>query len=208
MESVGAIYGGEWGSFCGMYSEEADFMAQLLNNCALPSESNVQVSGVDESTMYSSDGTNTNMYSFLQQSSYSGGSSILFSSSSPESYHPGDNHQNFTTNSSFTSIDYFMIEGKDNNSRVQALTNDAMDGCEFLNQDMSNDSIESSENQPETVFQKKSLQLGREYGMPTTQPYKEDKVNSSSEMSKERSRIPGELTNEDRALAGSKIKNL
>ncbi|CAI9765611.1 unnamed protein product [Fraxinus pennsylvanica] len=204
MEPVGAMHEGEWGSFYGMYSEEADFMAQLLNNCAIPSESNLKVSGVDESTMYSSDGTNNSVYSFLQQSIYSGGSSIIFPSSSPESYYPGDEHQNFTTNSSLMSIDYFMIEGKDNHSRVQALTNDAMNGDEFLNQDMSNDSTKSSENMPETVSQGKSLQLG----MPMPQPCEEDKVNNSSEVSKKRPRIPGEVQKNRRSMKKKRVLNL
>ncbi|KAG6432971.1 hypothetical protein SASPL_104567 [Salvia splendens] len=38
METVGAIFEGEWNSsFNGMCSDEADFMAQLLGNCSVPS---------------------------------------------------------------------------------------------------------------------------------------------------------------------------
>ncbi|KAL2477335.1 transcription factor bHLH [Forsythia ovata] len=227
MEPVGAMSEGEWSSFYGMYSEEADFMAQLLNNCSLPKElptcsnftisssfwppreSNVNVSGIDETAMYSSDETNnTSMYSFLQQSSYSGGSGIPFPPSSPQSCYPGDSHQIFTTNNSLMSIDYCMIDGKDNSSRVQALADDAMNGDDFLNQDMSNDSIESNENLPETVFQGKCLQLGREHGMPKPQPCKEDKVNSCSEMSKKRPRIPGEVQKNKRNTKKKRVLNL
>ncbi|KAL2477371.1 transcription factor bHLH [Forsythia ovata] len=230
MEHVGAMSEGVWGSFYGMYSEEADFMAQLLSNCSLPKEfptgsnftisssfwspleSNLKVSGIDENAIYSSDETNnTTMYSFLQQCSYSGGSSILFPSSSPESYYPGDHsHEIFETNNSLMSIDYSTIESKDNRSRLQVITNNDMEGDDFLNQDRSNDScIESNENLHEAVDQGKSLQLGRELGLvPMPHQSKEDKVNSHSEMSKKRSRIPRENQKNKRSKKQKRVLNL
>ncbi|XP_022854491.1 transcription factor bHLH85-like [Olea europaea var. sylvestris] len=223
MEPVGAVSEGEWGSFYGMYSEEADFMAQLLNNYSLPKElpsgsnstisssfcpspeSTVKVSGIDESAMCSSgEINNASLYSFLQQSSYSGGSGILFHSSNPEGYYHSDSDQVLATNNKLMSIDCWTVEGKDNRYRVQALTNDAMN-----DQDMSNDSIELNENLPETVFQGKGLRLGREHGMPTAQPCEEDKVNSSLETSKKRPRIPGEVQKNKRCMTKKKrVSNL
>ncbi|CAI9765610.1 unnamed protein product [Fraxinus pennsylvanica] len=227
MEPVGAISEVEWSFFYGMYSEEADFMAQLLNNYSLPKElstgsnftisssfcpsheSTMKVSGIDESTMYSSGETNnTSMHSILQHHIYSGGSCILFPSSCPERYYHGDSDQVFTTNNKLMSIDYCSREDTDDRYRVQPLTNDAMNGDDFLNQDVSNDSIESNENLPETVFQGKSLQLGMEHGMPTSQPSEEDKVNSSLETSKKRQRIPGEVQKIKRSMKKKRVSNL
>ncbi|KAG8368482.1 hypothetical protein BUALT_Bualt15G0050000 [Buddleja alternifolia] len=165
MEHVGSISEGEWNALNGMSSEEADFMAQWLGNCSLPNEvqscSNFVVSStywpshenmaVDETAMYSSDETNnTSMYSFSQgSSSYSGGSSIFLPSSSHEGYYPNVSHQIFMSNDN-----YYMMESKNNNSsRIHILTTNAMEGegDEFLNQDVSNDSIESNENLLEDV---------------------------------------------------------
>ncbi|KAI3448180.1 hypothetical protein Pfo_004845 [Paulownia fortunei] len=135
MEAIGTMSEGEWNSsFNGMSTEEADFMAQLLGNCSLPNEvpsgsnfvvssafwpaheSNLNIAGVDESAMYSSDETNTNMYSFSQGSSYGGGSSILFPSSSHESYYPSFSHQVFVTNNNLMTMDYCVMDGKNNSS--------------------------------------------------------------------------------------------
>ncbi|KAI3445889.1 hypothetical protein Pfo_002554 [Paulownia fortunei] len=223
MEHVGAISEGEWNSLNGMCSEEAEFMAQLLGNCSLPNEvpsgsnfpvssafwpaheSNGNIAGVDESAMYSSDETNTSMYSFSQGSSYSGGSSILFPFSSHESYYPSVSHQVFVTDNNMMTMDYCMMEGKNNSSRVHILTTNVMEGDDFLNQDVSNDSIESNENMSEDVLQGKNLQLGRELAMPMPELPKEDKVSSPS---KKRSRAPGEVQKNKRSMKLKKCPKL
>ncbi|KAL8540450.1 hypothetical protein ACS0TY_001885 [Phlomoides rotata] len=172
MEAVGTVSESEWNSsFNGTCNEEADFMAQLLGNCSLPNEppsglnialsssfwpanvSNVNVLGVDESSMYLSDGANSSMFSFSLGSSYIGGNTFLCPSSNHESYFP------------FVSINNFMT----------------MEGDDFLNQDISNDSIESNEKMSEDVLQGKSLQ--REIEKDATSP---------SQMSKKRPQIPTE----------------
>lgn len=213
MEHVGVISEGEWNSLNGMCSEEAEFMAQLLGNCSLPNEvpsntnfpvssifwqaheSNGNIAGVDESAMYSSDETNTSMYSFSQGSGYSGGSSILFPFSSHESYYPSVSHQVFVTNNNVMTMDYCMMEDTNNSSRVHILSTNVMEGDDFLNQDVSNDSIESNNNMSEDVLQGKNLELGRGLPMPIPELPKEDKISSPSE-SKKRSRIPGEVSTE------------
>ncbi|KAK4424262.1 Transcription factor [Sesamum alatum] len=205
METVGTISEGEWNSFNGMSSEEADFMAQLLGNCSLPSEvpngaapnfavssafwpaheSNLNMTGVSESAaMYSSDETNTtNMYSFSQGSSYSGGSSVIFPSSSHESYHPSGSHHFFVANNNFMTMDYF------NNSSRVPFTDNVMEGNDFLNQDVSNDSMESDEKLPEDVLQGKNFQ-----------PLKEHKTSSPLEISKKRPGIPAGFQRSKRSM--------
>lgn len=148
MEAVGTVSEGEWSSFNGTCIEEADFMAQLLGSCSLPNEvpsglnialsssfwpaneSNVNALGVDESSMYSSDETNTSMFSFSLGSSYIGGNTIHCPSSNHESYYP------------FVSTNNFMT----------------MEGDDFLNQDISNGSTESNEKLSEDVLRGKNLQ--------------------------------------------------
>ncbi|EYU37572.1 hypothetical protein ABFS82_02G044000 [Erythranthe guttata] len=146
MEHIGAISEREWTSLNGMCSEEAEFMSQFLGNCSsYPNEvtgfSNFPVScafwpsqeSTNESAMYSSDETNTSVYSFSQGSGYSGG--IVFPFSSNESYHhhhhPSGPHQVFLTNSNLMTMDYCTTESKEK------------DSDDFLNHDVSNDSVES-----------------------------------------------------------------
>ncbi|KAK6136939.1 hypothetical protein DH2020_029317 [Rehmannia glutinosa] len=205
MEHIGAISEGEWNSLNGMCSDEAEFMAQLLGNCSLPNEvpsdSNFPVSAtfwpahdsnaaVDESSMYSSDETNVSMYSLSQGSSYSGGTGIFFPfSSGHESYHyPSATHQFLVTNNNLMTMDLCMMESKENNS---------------LNQDVSNDSLESNENMSEGVLQGKNLQLGMELAIPMPELPKEEKITSPSE-SRKRSRIPGEVQRNKRSMKPKK----
>lgn len=206
-----AISEREWNSLNGMCSEEAEFMAQLLSSCSLPNEvtsvhnfpisssfwpcheSNENIAGVDESSMYSSDETNTSMYSFSQGSSYSGGGGIVFPFSSHESYyqnHPSISHQVFMGNNNLMTMDYCMMESKDNSSRVHILSTNVMEGDDFLNQDVSNDSIDSMS---EDILQGKNSQLGKELTIPMPQMSKEDKCSSPTE-SKKRSRPHGEVS--------------
>ncbi|KAL0356923.1 UNVERIFIED_CONTAM: Transcription factor [Sesamum calycinum] len=223
MEHVGAISGGEWNSLNGMCSDEADFMAQLLGNCSLPNEvpssSNFPVSSafwsahesneeiaVDETAMYSSDETNTSVYSFSQGNSYSGSSGILFPYPSHESYYPCVSHQVFMTNNSMMTMDYYM-ESKNNNSRIHILSTNVTEGDDFLNQDISNDSTESNQNMSEDVFQGKDLQLEPELAVPMSELVKEDKVSSPSE-SKKRSRAPPELPRNKRSTKVKKCPKL
>ncbi|KAK6159212.1 hypothetical protein DH2020_006526 [Rehmannia glutinosa] len=205
MEHIGAISEGEWNSLNGMCSDEAEFMAQLLGNCSLPNEvpsdSDFPVSAtfwpahdsnaaVDESSMYSSDETNVSMYSLSQGSSYSGGTGIFFPfSSGHESYHyPSATHQFLVTNNNLMTMDLCMMESKENN---------------FLNQDVSNDSLESNENMSEDVLQGKNLQLGMELAIPMPELPKEEKITSPSE-SRKRSRIPGEVQRNKRSMKPKK----
>ncbi|KAL3843852.1 hypothetical protein ACJIZ3_001255 [Penstemon smallii] len=202
MEPVGTISEGEWNSF-GMCSEEADFMAQLLGNCSVPNEvpsgshhwstheSNMNIACVDESSMYS----------FSQgSSSYSGETSILFPTSSHESYYP----QTFVTNNNLMTMDYYAMESKNNSSQIHIYTNNLMEGDDFLNHDISNDSTESNESQHEDVLQGQNLQLGRALEMSMPEVLKEEKVSIPSEISKKRPRIPtGEV---QRSKRNTKIK--
>ena len=92
MEPIGVISEGEWSSLSGMYTaEEADFMAQLLNNASLPNESSgdsslgvpsstfwpahessMSVEGLSESSYYSSDMATSNFYSFSHGTRFGG----------------------------------------------------------------------------------------------------------------------------------------
>ncbi|PIN19760.1 hypothetical protein CDL12_07550 [Handroanthus impetiginosus] len=197
-----------------MCSEEADFRAQLLGSCSLPNEvpssSNFTVSstflpshtpnmnggGVGESAMYSSDKTNTTMYSFSQGSSYSGSSSIIFPSSSPETSYPSFSHQIIAAHNNFMTMDYCMMGGKSNGSQVPLLTNNVMEGDDFLNQDVCNDSLESDRKLPDDFLQGKNFQFRKEHETVVPEPLGDDKTSSPSEISKKRKYPPVEACKE------------
>ncbi|XP_059652996.1 transcription factor bHLH84 [Cornus florida] len=199
MESLG-VMSDEWNSFSGMYStdQEADFMAQLLGYCELPNElsegssffvhssheSAVNMAGVGEGLMCSSNSTNTSMYCSPQgTSTYSGLSSILFpSTSSLESYYLSDSHH--TSGASDGSVSMDLCIGEDNNTGL-------IEEDDFWNQDMSTGRMESGVNLSEAVHGK-NLQLKREPTMAVPDLSSEDK-NDSLDNSKKRSRVSGEV---------------
>lgn len=209
MEPTGAISEGEWSSLSGMYtSEDADFMAQLLGNCSLPNqvdstsnlgapsnywpshESTMNMAGVNEGSFYNLDIANTNLHHFSQgSSSYGGGNSILFPTSSQESYYLSDCHPILINNSSSMSMDFCM--GDVTNTTSYLIKGD---GCS--NQEMSNANVEESgRNMTETAFpDNKNLQPKRESEMPAPDPSVEDKGNNPSENSKKRSRSSGNVS--------------
>ncbi|GFP88633.1 transcription factor bhlh84 [Phtheirospermum japonicum] len=177
MEHLGAISEGEWNSMNGMCSDEAEFMAQLLGNCSfpneLPSDSNfpafwpLLASNDDIALADHESETNASMYSFSQES---GGVYFPFPSSGHENgyyYNPSASHQVFVNNDNLMTMDFCMMENKEENN--------------FLNQDVSNDSTESNED----------LQLGTGLAIPLPEMPMEDKVSGFSEC-KKRARVPGQ----------------
>ncbi|KAH0727358.1 hypothetical protein KY284_003223 [Solanum tuberosum] len=166
MEPVVTMSEGEWSSLSGTCStEEANFMAQLFGTCPneqLPSsglpifwtnhESNI--GGTSEVSIFSSQDTNSSIYHFP---------------TSTNNFQPMLLRNN---NTSMTMEQSSHLPPT--NNLIEA------DTVEFLNKQVSNDSIESGENiMSESVLHGKSLQLGREY----------DQM-QQSESSKKRSRSP------------------
>nr|XP_016435055.1 PREDICTED: transcription factor bHLH139-like [Nicotiana tabacum] len=186
MEPVASI-SGEWSSFSGMcLADEADFMAQLLGNCSLPNElpcssnfgvspaywtgheSNMNMGGAREVSVYSSNDTNNSMYT--------DGSSLLFSPPSHENYYSSHSRPILMRNDSSITMEHGLVD-----------TNNPSEADDFLNQDVSNDSMEFDENMPEAALNGKGLQLGR----TDYEQFSEDKMDSPSESSKKRSRLHG-----------------
>ncbi|XP_059297030.1 transcription factor bHLH84-like [Lycium ferocissimum] len=166
MEPVASMSEGDWSSFSGMsFTEEADFMAQLLGNCSIPNElpssSNY---GVSSSFWNSHESNDTN------NSMYSGGNGYLFPPPSHETYYPSDSRPILMRNDSSITTEHLIEADHD-----------------FFNQDVSNDSMEFDENMPEVVLDGKGLHLGR----TDYEQFPEDKMNSPSESSKKRSRLHG-----------------
>ncbi|KAK4340161.1 hypothetical protein RND71_041623 [Anisodus tanguticus] len=159
MEPVVAMSEGEWSSLSGTCStEEAYFMAQLFGSCPneLPSSSNIGLpifwTNHNEVPMYSSEETNSSMYHF-QSSNFQ---PLLLTNT----------NTSMTMEQSSVPTANNIIEG---------------DAIEFLNKEVSNESMESGENMPESFLHGKSLQLGREYDQM--------QVPEQSESSKKRSRL-------------------
>ncbi|KAK4377226.1 hypothetical protein RND71_003522 [Anisodus tanguticus] len=161
MEPVASMSEGDWSSFNGMcFTEEADFMAQLLGNCSLPNElpdssSNYGVSSCFWNGHESNMNTNNSMYN--------GGSSYLFPPPSHESY----SRPILMRNDSSITTEHGLMD-----------TSNPIEADDFLNQDVSNDSME---------FDGKGLHIGR----INYEQFPEDKMDSSSESSKKRSRLHG-----------------
>ncbi|KAK4739921.1 hypothetical protein R3W88_003618 [Solanum pinnatisectum] len=169
MEPVVAMSEGEWSSLSGTCStEEANFMAQLFGTCPneqLPSsglpifwtnhESNI--GGTSEVSIFSSQDTNSSIYHFP---------------TSTNNFQPMLLRNN---NTSMTMEQSSHLPPT--NNLIEA------DAVEFLNKQVSNDSIESGENiMSESVLHGKSLQLGREYDQM--------QAPEQSESSKKRLRSP------------------
>nr|XP_016473885.1 PREDICTED: uncharacterized protein LOC107795724 [Nicotiana tabacum] len=177
MEPVASM-SGEWSSFSGMcLTDEADFMAQLLGNCSLPNElpstywtgheSTMNMGGAREVSVYSSNDTNNSMHT--------DDSSFLFFPPSHENYYPSHSRPILMRNDSSITMEHGLVD-----------TNNPSEVDDFLNQDVSNDSMEFDENMPEAALDGKGLQLGR----TDYEQFSEDKM-GSSESSKKRSRLHG-----------------
>lgn len=196
MESMGVQ--GEWTSLSGLYTaEEADFMAQLLGNFSVPNEVSgvssmgapltsssgyeltTNMAGNDESSHFSLEIANSNLYSFSQgSSSYSGGSSIIFPTSNNENYCLNDPHPMLLTNNCSTSIDFFMGDMQNTNSCL-------LKGDDCLNLGMGNGNVEESgAEKPEDVIPKQDLQLGKQYDMKVSELAIKEKVTPRSKFMK------------------------
>ncbi|OIS96643.1 PREDICTED: transcription factor bHLH139-like [Nicotiana attenuata] len=171
MNPLAAMSEGEWSSFSGIYStdQDAKFMSQLPDNCSLTNELPISTSLTSyESTV----STNNSINFFSQGSSYSGCSSFPFSPlpSHESSYYPSHFRSNvmIRNDSSIIMDRYGMdVEGENIISSPSLTNYNAMIEVDdfLINQDMSNDSMESGENMPI-----------------------EDKVDSPPDSSKKRSR--------------------
>ncbi|XVF01383.1 hypothetical protein REPUB_Repub04eG0083600 [Reevesia pubescens] len=202
MDSMGAILG-EWGCLSGMYTnEETDFMAQLLGSCPIPDElDGSSNSGIFPSTFWpahhsiidmtgpsycSSDIANSSLYSFSQGSSYSAGSSILFPSSSQESYYLSDSHPIFVANNSPMSMDFSMEDATNTSSYL-------VEADDCLNQDIGNGNVEQAGKSHQESAVPKNLEAKRKSKMPQPVPITEKKSNNISENSKKRARSSGDV---------------
>ncbi|XP_022762371.1 transcription factor bHLH84-like [Durio zibethinus] len=204
MESMGAISEGEWSSLCGMYTtEEPDFMAQLFSRCPLPDEldrcsnlgipstfwpahqySTINMTGA---SYCSSDDVNTSSFSFSQGSSYSAGGSILFPSSSQESYYLSDSNPIFVANNSPMSMVFGMEDATNTSSYL-------VEGDDCLNQEMGNGNVEQDgKSHQEPAVPNKKFEPKRESEMPQPEPITGKKNNTISENSKKRSRSSGDI---------------
>ncbi|XP_060175985.1 transcription factor bHLH84-like [Lycium barbarum] len=173
MEPVASMPEGDWSSFSGMsFTEEADFMAQLLGNCSIPNElpgsSNYGVSSSFWNGHESSNDTNNSMYN--------GGNGYLFPPPSHESYYPSHSRPILMRNDSSITTEHNLMD-----------TNNPIEADDFLNQDVSNDSMEFDESMPGAVLDGKGLHLGR----TDYEQFPEDKMDRPSESSKKRSRLHG-----------------
>lgn len=199
MEPLGAICEGEWGSLSGMYTvEEADFMAQLLNNNALlpneligdsslgvPSpfwpghESSMNVEGFSESPYYTLHIDNSNFCRFSKGSLWQ------------QSYYFIGSHPVLASNHCSMAMDFGMMDVKNTGSFH-------IEGDECLNQEKSMHDIDAEEyagNKPAAVLlpQNGSQHRRESELMPLPESIPEGKYNNAPDNSKKRSPITGDI---------------
>ncbi|KAG7977165.1 hypothetical protein I3843_05G017000 [Carya illinoinensis] len=203
------------GSLSGMYTaEEADFMAQILNNNALlpneligdsslgvPStfwpahESSMNVEGLSESPYRTLYMANSNLCSFSNRS-YNGTGSLR-----QQSYYLSDSHPVLASNccaSNFSmSMDFGMMGVKNIGSFL-------IEGDDCLNQEKSDGNAE----EPAAVLPQNVSVLHREetQEMPLPELIPEGKYNNAPDNSKKRSRITGDSETKKRTLQSKKNK--
>ncbi|KAF5448262.1 hypothetical protein F2P56_028816 [Juglans regia] len=219
MEPMGAISSeGEWGSLSGMYTaEEADFMAQLLNNNALlpneligdsslgvPStfwpghESSMNVEGLSESPYCTLYMANSNLCSFSNGSSYNGTGSLR-----QQSYYLSDSHPVLASNDSSMSMDFGMMGVKNTGSFL-------IEGDDCLNQENSDGNAEeyAGNYKPAAVLpQNGSLHRKEPQEMPLPESIPEGKYNNAPDInSKKRSRTTGDSEKKKRTSQSKKNK--
>ncbi|KAL1544321.1 transcription factor bHLH84-like [Salvia divinorum] len=119
METAGAICEGEWNSsFNGMCSDEADFMAQLLGHCSVPSGA---FWAANDGDFAAQDTNASTIFSFSL-----GNNSIMF---------PSLSHPFVSNNISLMPMDYSVVDGSGN------AKNTVLEGDYFLNHDESDNKL-------------------------------------------------------------------
>ncbi|KAH7518100.1 hypothetical protein FEM48_Zijuj09G0134800 [Ziziphus jujuba var. spinosa] len=224
MESMGVQ--GEWTSLSGIYTaEEADFMAQLLNNFSVPNEQDGDssigslqtaswpgheltmdmASGNNEGSNCTLEITNSNLYSFSSQGSTSSykynttnGSSILY----PTPHKMLVTNNNCSTAS--TSIDFCMELGDLQFTNSYLIGSGTDHYC--LNQlGMSSDGDREEDygnsDKPESVIPQQNLQVEKKSDMTESEHLMEVKVTTPST---KRSRTSSENVQSDKAKTKSK----
>ncbi|KAK8529831.1 hypothetical protein V6N13_102728 [Hibiscus sabdariffa] len=210
MDSVGTILEGDWSCLSGMYTtdQEADFMAQLLSNCPLPDDDQLDSGSDSKIPSFSWPANHANVYVTMaaagaatatvsycssDMSSYSPpfSNSLFSSSSSQESFYLSDSHPVFVADNSSVSMDFCMEDGTNTSSfLVEA------DDC--LNQEMGDKIMQ------EPVVSEKISEPKRVFGMAKPDRIvTEKKSNKVSENSKKRSRSSGDVQ-KTRKYASSK----
>lgn len=165
MEHVASMFEGDWSSLSGMcFTEEADFMAQLLGNCSFPNDSN----NYGVSSGYWNIGHESNIGS-------SGGrehSGFLFPPPSHESYYSSYSRPILMRNDSSITTERGLMD-----------TNNPIEADEYFVNNMEFDG-----NMAEPLLDGKGLQLGRiDY-----ERFPED--HSPTESSKKRARLHGHVS--------------
>ncbi|KAH0643543.1 hypothetical protein KY285_028861 [Solanum tuberosum] len=170
MEHVASMFEGDWSSLSGMcFTEEADFMAQLLGNCSFPNDSN----NYGVSSGYWNIGHESNIGS-------SGGrehSGFLFPPPSHESYYSSYSRPILMRNDSSITTERGLMD-----------TNNPIEADEYFVNNMEFDG-----NMAEPLLDGKGLQLGRiDY-----ERFPED--HSPTESSKKRARLHGHVPKNKRS---------
>ncbi|PIA33216.1 hypothetical protein AQUCO_04200162v1 [Aquilegia coerulea] len=177
MESGGILFEGEWNSFNGMFTEEADFMKTLLGNCSFQSQHDGGLSldntstfwpslefttmeGGNEGSNFCSETVNTDTFHLLQETDYSG-SSFNFPSM-------GNDHYYLNESNSSMSMDYCMVLEHNTGLPTTTCPDNHMEEAVCKNEEINTAHLRESGDilLDQSLIPDQKLQQKRKYEMP------------------------------------------
>ncbi|KAF5183207.1 Transcription factor protein [Thalictrum thalictroides] len=189
MESGGILFEGEWNSFDGMFTEEADFMKTLLGNCSFQSQhdgglsldntstfwpsfefttNTNTVEGGNEGSNFCSETVNTDTFHLLQETDYSASSF----------YFPG-------MSTDFMSMDYCMVRVHNTGLPTTTCPDNHMEEAVCKNEEISTTYLRESGDisLDQSLISDQKLQQKRKYGTmpePVTKNVPRNKKNAQT----------------------------
>ncbi|OVA17103.1 Myc-type [Macleaya cordata] len=231
MESVGTLSAGEWSSFNGISTDEADFMAQLLGNYSCPNdqdpgltlgtpstiwpshESNMNMEGGDhESSYYCSDTVNTNnVYYYPQEINYTNRSSIFLPTPGLESYNVSNSNPTAATNNGSLSMNFCMVN-QQNSSSMKTFPDDVIEEPVCMKRELSSGSLGEppcGNPQEDVVLSDQKLKRKRKSDVSEPDTATEDNTNTTPLPSpKKKSRVSSDVQRNKKNLQMKKNQQL
>ncbi|PIA33217.1 hypothetical protein AQUCO_04200163v1 [Aquilegia coerulea] len=214
MESVGILSEGEWNSFNGMFSDEADYMSQLIGNCSFQNQHDGGLSlgntsifwpthdstinmvmGDNEGSYFCAETINTNTLHFPNGSSYSSDSSLYDPKLGYDNYYLNESIPCTVNDNSSMSMDYSIVREHTNGLLTKACPKNLMEEAVCKNEEVTTGCLRESFAQ--TLVQDQKLPPNRKYKMTeqdaqdvprdkkSAQPKKKQKFTSCSKVEEE-----------------------
>ncbi|KAF5183206.1 Transcription factor protein [Thalictrum thalictroides] len=174
MESVGILSEGEWNSFNGMFTDEVDYMSQLIGNCSFQNQHdgrlslgnsstfwpthestmNMVIGGTEVSYFCAETINNSTLLHFPQGSSYSSDSSLYDSKLGYDNYYLNESIPCTVNDNSSMFMDYCIMPEHSNGLSTKACPDNLME-----------EAVCKNEEQDQSIVQNQKLQQKRKYAM-------------------------------------------